>query len=257
MESVGWLETIVLFAIGFAILYGVFGAGRWIASQWQQTIIYPHEHGLLYRDGQLQGLLKAGRHGYFGTRSRIDVHDMRKRALSVNGQEILTKDNAGLRLTVVGFYQIIDLERAQLVSENYVSELYSIVQLAMRKAVSTVTVDELLVDKFQLNGVIQTEVAHKVSEMGLSVTDMAVLDVMLPAHLKKAYSGVLEAQKEAQKNLEKARGEQAVLRSLANSAKLYQENPSLLQARVIQALATGNNSIIFGADEKIIINKGT
>jgi hypothetical protein len=87
------------------------------------------------------------------------------------------------------------------------------------------------------------------------VSGLAVRDVMLPANLKKAYSGALEAQKEAQKNLEKARGEQAVLRSLANSSKLYEEHPSLLQARVIQALANGNNSIVFGADDKMSIAK--
>lgn len=257
MVAVDWFALIVPFAISVVVVCFAVSAGRWFAGQWHKTIIYSHEQGLLYRDGKLQGLLKAGRHSYFGTRNRIDVQDMRKRSFSVNGQEILTKDHAGLRLTVVGFYQIVDLERAQVVSENFVSDLYSLVQLAMRKAVSAVTLDELLADKSQLDTNIQKEVAQNVSEIGLNLTDLAVLDVMLPAHLKKAYSGVLEAQKEAQKNLEKARGEQAVLRSLANSAKLYQENPSLLQARIIQALATGNNSIVFGTDEKIIINKGT
>ena len=44
----------------------------------------------------------------------------------------------------------------------------------------------------------------------------------------------------------KARGEQAVLRNLANAAKLFDGNPSLLQARLIQTLAQGGNTVVFG-----------
>ena len=78
---------------------------------------------------------------------------------------------------------------------------------------------------------------------------------MLPANLKKAFSGIIEAKKEAQTQLEKARGDQAVLRNLANAAGLYDANPQLLQARIIQTLANGNNTIVFGANEKPVINK--
>jgi regulator of protease activity HflC (stomatin/prohibitin superfamily) len=253
METFPWLAMIAPLIIGFVLIYAVFNFGRWSWLQWHETIIYPYQQGLHYKDGQLNGLLTSGRHRYFGKRSRIDVHDVRKQALSVNGQEILTKDNVSLRVTLVGYYQIVDLELAERLSSSYVSDIYSLAQLALRKAVGGVTVDEFLAEKSQLDESIMTTLAQKGEALGLSITDVAVLDVMLPANLKKAYSGVLEAQKEAQKNLEKARGEQAVLRSLANSAKLYQENPSLLQARVIQALATGNNSIVFGSDDKIAI----
>jgi regulator of protease activity HflC (stomatin/prohibitin superfamily) len=229
--------------------------GSLILRRRSQTIIYPHQKGLLYKDGVLAKQLDAGRHFYFAPRSRIDIHDMRKFPLSVAGQEIQTQDNVGLRISLVGHYQIVDLERVVLASTNYLGEVYSITQLALRKAIGTVTVDALLADKSQLDAAILAEVVQKVGDLGVTVTDLAVLDVMLPANLKKAYSGVLEAQKEAQKNLEKARGEQAVLRSLANSSKLYQENPSLLQARVIQALSSGQNSIVFGADERTAISK--
>ena len=75
---------------------------------------------------------------------------------------------------------------------------------------------------------------------------------MLPTNIKKAFSGILEEQKEAQRQLEKARGEQAVLRKLANVSGLYDVNPMLPQARLIQALSAGNNSVVFNADHKIL-----
>lgn len=79
---------------------------------------------------------------------------------------------------------------------------------------------------------------------------------MLPANLKKAFAGILEAKKEAQKQLEKARGEQAVLRNLANSSAMFDGNPMLLQARIIQSLSNGNNTVIFNApDNDIVVPK--
>jgi hypothetical protein len=75
---------------------------------------------------------------------------------------------------------------------------------------------------------------------------------MLPANLKRAFAGVLEAQKEAQRQLEKARGEQAVLRNLANSSAMYASNPMLLQARLVQVLDGGNNNVVFKTDDMLV-----
>jgi hypothetical protein len=47
--------------------------------------------------------------------------------------------------------------------------------------------------------------------------------------------------------LEKARGETAALRSLANAARMMDDNPNLLQLRALQALAdSGGNTLVLG-----------
>jgi regulator of protease activity HflC (stomatin/prohibitin superfamily) len=227
----------------------------WIWKNLTSTTIYQYQKGLRFNDGKLVAQLDAGHYRYFSKRSSIEVFDMRKRTLQLSGQEILTKDNIGIRITVVGQIQIIDAEKAMQATESYMADVYAVAQLSLRDVVSEVTIDELLGSKSILDQKLQNDVAAKCNELGVAVSGLALRDIMLPANLKKAYSGVLEAQKEALRNVEKARGEQAVLRSLANSSKLYSENPSLLQARVIQALATGNNSIVFGADDQIAVKK--
>jgi regulator of protease activity HflC (stomatin/prohibitin superfamily) len=229
--------------------------GYWISKNLTSTTIYQYQKGLRFNDGKLVAKLDAGHYRYFAKRSSIEVFDMRKRALQLSGQEILTKDNIGIRITVVGQIQITDVEKIMQTTESYMADVYAVAQLSLRDAVAEVTLDALLASKSVLDQKIQNDVAAKCSELGVAVSGLAVRDIMLPANLKKAYGGVLEAQKDALRNVEKARGEQAVLRSLANSSKLYSENPSLLQARVIQALATGNNSIVFGADDQIAVKK--
>ena len=65
--------------------------------------------------------------------------------------------------------------------------------------------------------------------------------------MKKAFAQVVKAQKEAQAALERARGETAALRSLANAARIMDDNPNLLQLRALQALAdSSGNTLVLG-----------
>jgi regulator of protease activity HflC (stomatin/prohibitin superfamily) len=238
-----------------AVLVVLVGFGFWLWKNLVSTTVFEYQKGLLFKDGKLTKELDAGHYRTISKRSTIEIFDLRQRALDLIGQEILTKDNVSIRLSVVGQIQVTEPMKVLQQSESYMAEVYALTQLALRDAVSTLTLDELLVNRTALDQLIQSNVTERAKDMGLTITNLAVRDIMLPANLKKAYAGVLEAQKNAQVSLEKARGEQAVLRSLANSSKLYSENPSLLQARVIQALSTGKNTIVFGTDDQIPTGK--
>jgi hypothetical protein len=54
-----------------------------------------------------------------------------------------------------------------------------------------------------------------------------VRDLMLPGELKRAFAQTVTAQKEGLASLQRARGETASLRSLANAARLMQDHPGL------------------------------
>jgi regulator of protease activity HflC (stomatin/prohibitin superfamily) len=245
------METWIVVAIAATVVVALYCRMRFIAG----ITIFDFQKGLLYRSGSFVKLLDAGRYRYLKSRSVIQIVDTRKKLISLSGQDILTKDNVNVKISLAGFYQIADPVKANRQSQNYADELYNIAQMALRNIAGSFTLDALLEKKSEMDAMLLATVAPKAEELGLSVSTIAMKDIMLPANLKKAYSGVLEAQKEAQRQLEKARGEQAVLRSLANASVLYESNPMLLQARIIQALSVGNNTIVFGADDKLTINE--
>lgn len=224
---------------------------RFIAS----ITVYEFQKGLLYKKGSFVKLLGAGKYYYLKTSSTVQVVDTRKTLITLPGQEILTKDNVNVKLTLVSFYEVLDPVKAKHQSENYVTEFYNLSQIVLRDLVGSVTIDELLEKKGEIDSQLLASVSEQAKALGLTVSTLSVKDIMLPANLKKAFSGILEAQKEAQRQLEKARGEQAVLRNLANSSSMYENNPMLLQARIIQTLSTGNNTIVFNADDKVIMKE--
>jgi regulator of protease activity HflC (stomatin/prohibitin superfamily) len=127
--------------------------------------------------------------------------------------------------------------------------------LALRDLVAMTTIDELLEKKTEADAQLLASAATRAERLGLRISALALRDIVLPANLKKAFAAALEAQKDAQRQLEAARGEQAALRSLAISSKMHENNPALLQARLIQALSSGANTIVFNGDDRTIVAK--
>ena len=68
----------------------------------------------------------------------------------------------------------------------------------------------------------------------------------LPGDLKKIFAQVVKARQEGLAALERARGETAALRNLANAAQMLQRNPQLFQLRLLQVAGqqTGTTLIV-------------
>lgn len=240
----------------FPLIFATILVGLLIyARKVSKVVVYDFQKGLLYKKGTFVKVLGAGRYSFIKGGTDIQIVDTRRMMLALAGQEILTKDNISLKMSLVGFYEVTDPVKAKHGSQNYISEIYNLAQVALRESAAAYTIDELLEKKAELDDQLLVRIKDKAAVLGVTFAQLSVRDIMLPANLKKAFSGIIEAKKEAQTQLEKARGEQAVLRNLANAAGLYDANPQLLQARIIQTLANGNNTVVFGTSDKPVVIK--
>src|SRR6185437_7216615 len=80
------------------------------------------------------------------------------------------------------------------------------------------------------------------AKVGINVLTVEVKDVMFPAELKRAFAEVLKAKQEGQAALERARGESAALRNLANAARVLEGNPALMNLRLMQSLSSAQSA---------------
>jgi regulator of protease activity HflC (stomatin/prohibitin superfamily) len=86
-----------------------------------------------------------------------------------------------------------------------------------------------------------------VTSDGLQLKSVELKDLMFPGALKRIFAQVVEARQQGLAALEKARGETAALRNLANAARLVEAAPALLQLRLLQQIAASTgNTIVFG-----------
>lgn len=211
-------------------------------------VIREFECGLLYRNGRYQKQLGPGAHRVFRLWQKITVLDLRKRAVTVPGQEVLTADQVGLKVSLVVTYQVCDPQKAEHEVEDFAAALYLATQIALRKVVGGVELDKLLEERVNIGSQVTSDVVLTAEPLGLKVHSVEIKDVMLPAEVRKAFSEVIRARREGQAALERARGETASLRSLANAARMVEEHPSLLDLRILQTLSTN------GAGQTIVLN---
>ncbi len=235
-------ETIILIAIVFvAILFAMHGVSKLL--KFRHEFIVPEGYaGLLHHHGKFVELLGPGRHVRWGRNLTVDANDMRKTSLAVASQEVLTADNIGVKFSLAVTYQIADAVKAAHETQNWLGDLYTAAQLALRSVVSGVAAEALLTQRLDLAPQLLARVQPDAAKIGLSVHAVEVKDVMLPADLKRAYGDVLKAKQEGQAALERARGESASLRNLANAARVLEGNPALMNLRVLQSLASAQNA---------------
>lgn len=194
--------------------------------------------GLLIVDGELQQTLKPGLHAFwkFNRNVKVEQVELRMQVMEVQGQEILTKDKVSLRVNLSAQYQIADPLLARSKLPNVVDFVYRELQFALRQAVGTRSLDTLLANKDELDKVIFSTVKEKTSDFGIEIRSVGVKDVILPGDMKDILNQVVEAEKVAQANVIKRREETAATRSLLNTARLMEDNPTLMRLKELEVL---------------------
>ena len=87
-----------------------------------------------------------------------------------------------------------------------------------------------------------TDVSRLLSDERVNILAIEVKDLMFPTELKRAFADVLKAKQEGHAALERARGESAALRNLANAARVLEGNPALMNLRLMQSLTASQNA---------------
>ena len=197
-----------------------------------------HQVGLLIVDGELREELAPGLHAFwrFGRNIKVELVDRRLQAMEVQGQEILTKDKVSLRINLAANYRVVDAAGARAELGNFAQHLYRTLQFGLRQAVSAHTLDTLLANKGELEQTVFEYVIVQAAPYGLQVDSVGIKDVILPGDMKEILNQVVEAEKVAQANVIKRREETAATRSLLNTAKLMDENPTLLRLKELEML---------------------
>lgn len=203
------------------------------------TVQVPAWHaGVLKIDGETQALLPPGLTAYWKVNHLVDadVVDTRLQVLEVGGQEILTKDKVNLRLNLAANWRYRDVLQAFAQLTKPLDHLYRELQFALREAVGTRTLDELLEDKQVIDDVVSAQVKDRMAPYGIDVASLGVKDIVLPGDMKTILSRLVEAEKSAQANVIRRREETAATRSLLNTAKVMENNPVALRLKELETL---------------------
>jgi len=209
-----------------------------------KVVVREWESVLVYRDGRLEKTLPAGRHRLRRRRRELVRFDLRAGLVHVPGQELLTSDGLSAKVSLLARVRVVDARLAFEAVQDGASETYAALQVALRSEVAGRTLEELVADRDRLGPAVAEAVGAAVAALGREVESVAVRDVMVPGELRLAALRVVTARQEGLAALERARGETAALRSLANAARLAVDNPALLTLRTLRAIETGGATVV-------------
>jgi regulator of protease activity HflC (stomatin/prohibitin superfamily) len=224
---------LTVFVAGLAFRYGV-----------RRVTVYEYERGLKYTNGRFGELLQPGSYWYFSYFTTITKIDIRPRSITIPGQEVLSSDSVGLKVSLAVTYQIADPDKAVNATQDFQSALHLELQVALRIVIGSATIDELLERRNELGTRLLEMTTEKCGAIGIQLQSVSIKDIMFPGPLKSIFTQVVKAKKEGLAAVEKARGETAALRNLANAAELVERVPALLHLRALHS--SEGNTILFG-----------
>jgi regulator of protease activity HflC (stomatin/prohibitin superfamily) len=209
--------------------------------------------GIFFRDGEYVRTFGPGRYLFWkdAGRMRFQLVDMRENLLDISGQEILTGDKVTLRLNAVAAFRVIDPRKAVCEVENYQQALYREAQLALRGLIGGRGLDSLLADRETVSRELEENLRKRAAGFGIQLVSVGIRDLILPGEMKDLLNKVIEAQKAAEANLIVRREETAAMRSQANTARLLENNPTLMRLRELEVL----ERVAGGSELKVVLGE--
>src|SRR3954462_15927426 len=169
-----------------------------------EFIIKDTHRGLWYEDGVLTKVLEAGRYevperkGFFGRKGpvvEVALVDMRERDLTIKGQEVLTADKVAMRVSIIVQFKVTDPVGALHQVSNHDERLYADVQLAARRSLASMTLEQILTNRNQLSEDILRDVKGSAASYGVAILRADVKDLVFPGNLQEIMNKVLAAER--------------------------------------------------------------
>jgi len=214
----------------------------------KQYQVKPNTVGFLYRNNVFERKLTSGYHEVRDWKDRTELFILPEtsKLLTVNNQEVLTKDNVALRFSFIVIYRITDgqkfLDKFALDKQMYAiiqeaeQRLYNIVQLYIRNKIAELDSETLNEKRNELTDFKTDEMVKEVSEFGITVEQAQLRDLTFPKSIQDLFAKHLEAKIRSKSELENARTAVATARALKNASELMRDDDNIKFFQIIETI---------------------
>src|SRR5947207_2942982 len=241
MSPIEALPRIISWAVPFVILAII------ILPQ-AIRILREYERGVIFRLGKLLGAKGPGLIFLIPIVDRMVRMDLRVVTISVERQEVMTRDNVPVTVDSVVYFRVVDPQAAVVKVENFLKATSLIAQTTLRSVLGQAPLDDLLSQRETINQKLQEIIDRQTEPWGIKVTAVEVKEVALPDTMKRAMAKQAEAERERRAKVVNAEGEFQAAEKMVQAAAMIAKEPIALQLRYLQTMremASEHNTTTF------------
>jgi regulator of protease activity HflC (stomatin/prohibitin superfamily) len=252
------LSSIVIVILLIAVIWALFRIAQWNSRGGLFATVYEWEFALRYVNGKFDCVLSPGRHVKWPSLDRHDIFTVRRTTQIELLQpiDVRSKDGLIFRMSAAVTYRVVEAREAY--EEGYLQRIRLAASQALVKLAAAHELQPLLSDRAASDAALVSLLDAKIC--GCEIVSANVQTVILPPELRRLSVEVERARLEGTAAIERARGENASLRSLANAARMLKGNPELMNLRILQTMSApaGKNqlTLVLGKDSLVSESAG-
>jgi regulator of protease activity HflC (stomatin/prohibitin superfamily) len=200
-------------------------------------IVNEYERCVIFRLGRVrEGAKGPGLFLIIPIIDRLVKVSLQTVTLDIPPQELITRDNVGVRVHAVVYFSVVDPVRAIVQVQNYGFATAQVSQATLRSIIGQVSLDELLQQQEEVNQKLETLADTRTEGWGVKVSLVELKDIELPESMKRAMAREAESERERRAKVISAQGELEASAALSQAAAALELHPSAMQLRTLSTL---------------------
>ncbi|WP_083442276.1 SPFH domain-containing protein [Nitriliruptor alkaliphilus] len=200
-------------------------------------IVDEYERGVIFRLGRVMGAKGPGLFFLVPIIDKMVKVNLQTVTMDVPPQDIITKDNVTVKVSAVSYFNVVEPVAAVVNIQNYLFGTSQVAQTTLRSVLGQVELDELLINRDEINSRLQAIIDDLTQPWGVKVTLVEVKDVELPETMRRAMARQAEAERDRRAKVIHAEGEFEAAKRLAEAAAVMATEPGAMQLRLLSTLA--------------------